>query len=291
MPLINVVLEPLRRLILFFERRRGLAVIAAAIAVLAAGASFTVVRRPPLVAPAVDWISAAMFSAFSGPLQINRLFSDRGPSPRVMALELELATLRELQRENARLRAMLGYGGPPGYQIVPARVVAMDLDPLRGVAWIDVGRRHGLHGGEAVMTVEGLVGVVERAWPGRSRVRLLRNQNSPVSVRDVRSRTLGVVEWEPSRSRMVVGKVPFQADMAVGDTLISSGLGGVFPPGLPVGTVGALDEPPERLVKSVELNAFANFLRLEEVFVLLPEAGPLSPAVGDSLDAGPGEGG
>ncbi len=274
MPFLSIIFEAVQRVVAFFDRRRALVVVLVAAALLVAGTSVSLLRRPPVLVPVVDAVTGGILTVVSQPLKIGRLFTrSRGPSRRVMELELELARLREAERENDRLRAMLGYEPPIRYRTVPARVVGLDRDPIRGVAWINVGSRQGVAPGEAVVSVEGLVGVVEKVSPRTSRIRLLRNENSPVSVRDTRSRVLGIVEWDPGEGRLRVSKAPLQSDVAVGDTLISSGLGGVFPPGLPVGTVAEVRDSPERLLKDIRLDPFASFFRLEETFVLIPQAG------------------
>lgn len=277
MSVFNLFLEPIQRLYDYFESHRGFAVALLAVAILVVGSTVAIAFRPPVLAPLIESLHAVYLRTFSVPVTMTRYFTDSAPGPRVMALELELAKLREAARENARLRSLLGYAGPPGYQIVTGRVVGLDLEPLRGVAWVDVDPRQGVTTGNAVMTVDGLAGVVDRVEGGRAYLRLLRNERTPVSVRAVRTRALGVVTWEPGRSRFRVDHVPYQAELAEGDTLVSSGLGGVFPPGLPVGTVARVESPPEQLLKEVELDPFARFHRLEEVFVLLAESGPPAP--------------
>lgn len=293
MSLLNLLFGPQRRLWAYLERRRGLAVVLAAALVLALGGTSAWISRPPIVTPVVDGVTAALVSLFSRPLRLARhLHGPDRDSSRIMALQLELASLRRAERENLRLRAMLGYQPPPGYQTIPGSVVGLDLDPLRGVAWIDVGSSAGVREGQAVLTVDGLVGVVDEVWSRRSRIRLIRNEYTPVSVRVTRSRTLGIVEWDPGTGRLRAAQIPFQADIAAGDTLVSSGLGGVFPPDLPVGVVEEVREPPERLLKDVVVRAFSKFHRLEEVFVIIPLAGPLFPATipADTTLGEPGEG-
>jgi rod shape-determining protein MreC len=276
MSVANLILGPLRGLLLYLERRRGLAVVIVAAAILALGTGSALISRPPVLAPVIEGVTAGFLGLFSRGVRFARFLSGPRPgSSRVMELELELARLRSAERENARLREMLGYDPPPGYKTVLGRVIGLDLDPLRGMAWIDIGTEDGLRGAEAVLTVDGLVGVVDRSWESRARVRLLRNEYTAVSVRDTRSRSLGIVEWDPGQGRLRVGQVPFQADMVVGDTLVSSGLGGVFPPELPVGVVREVDATPERLLKDIELQPFGAFYRLEEVFVVIPLQGPV----------------
>lgn len=294
----KTLLGLIERALSYFERRRGLSVVLVAAVFLGLSTTTALVSRPPLLTPTVDGIAGGFMSLFSTPLRVARFFSGpRGGTSRIMQLELELASLRRAQRENQRLRAMIGYKPPPGYDVVCGHMIGLDLDPLRGVAWLDVGSDAGLRGGEAVLTVDGLVGVLDEVWSGRSRARLLRNEFTPVSVRDTRSRRLGIVEWSPGAGGFRVSQVPYQADMAVGDTLVSSGLGGVFPPDLPVGTVTEVHEPPEKLLKEVVVEPFGAFFRLEEVFVLIPWPGPVltdiepPPTVADSLPGGPGKAG
>jgi rod shape-determining protein MreC len=205
------------------------------------------------------------------PLRVARfLHLARGASGRIMALELRVAALVVGSRENLRLRAMLGYRPPEGFLPRPAHIVGLDLDPLRGVGWIDLGRSEGIRGGEAVVTVDGLVGVVGEAHAGGALLRLLRNADVAVGVRDTRSREVGILVWEPSGRRFRVENVPRSADMAVGDTLLTSGLGGVFPGHLSVGRITEVRESGERLLKEIRVEPFTAFSRLEEVFVLVP---------------------
>jgi rod shape-determining protein MreC len=267
----NLLLGPLGRLVAACERRRSLAVLAFAGLLFALGLTSTLVSRPPILTPAVEGLSGAFLAAFSQPVRLARAMTGSRPTTgKVMQLELELASLRRAEAENSRLRAMLDYPAPTGYSLIPARIEGLDLDPLRGFAWIDAGHDARVQEGTAVLTVDGLVGVVDQVQRFRARVRLLQSEAIAVSVRDVRSRALGIVDWDPGQGRLRVDQVPYRADFAVGDTLVSSGLGGLFPPDLPVGTVAQVSEPPERLLKDVALSPFVPFNQLEEVFVLAP---------------------
>ena len=269
MPVPNLLIGPIGRLLAAFEKRRGLAVLSLAGLLFVLGLTSTLVSRPPLLTPAIDGVTGALLGAFSAPVRLARALSgSHGSTSRLMQLELELASLRRAEAENRRLRAMLAYPPPTGYALVPARILGLDLDPLRGFAWIDAGETKGVESGAAVLTVDGLVGVVDQVQRGRARVRLLLSETTAVSVRNVRSRALGVVDWDPGQGRLRVDQVPYPADFAVGDTLVSSGLGGMFPPDLPVGTVLSVSEPPERLLKDVALRPFVVFHQLEELFVL-----------------------
>lgn len=291
MPSLNLLLEPLDRLVGFFLRRRALTVVLLAGIVFFLGTATPLVRRPPLLTTVVQWGSVQFMRGFANPVHLVSSVFREPPTARMMMLELELAGLREAEQENRRLRELLDYEPSPLYEVRAGRVIGLDLDPLAGFAWISLGSGDGLRGGEALLTVDGLIGVVSDVWAGRARARLLRNALAPVSVRDTRSRALGILEWDPGAGRLEVSHVPFQTDIARGDTLLTSGLGGVFPPGLPVGTVADVSEPPERLVKSVRVEPFASFDRLEEVFVLMAWEGPWLPSgPGETIPGEEGEG-
>ena len=278
MPFLNLLIEAVQRAVAFFDRRRGLLVVLLAAAVLVGASTVSVLRRPPVLAPAAEGAAGGLMKVLSQPLKVSRLFTrSRGPSQRVMDTQLELERLREAERENIRLRAMLGYEPPPGYRTLPARVIGLDLDPLRGVAWISVGYDRGLLGGEPVVTVRGLVGVVDQVESRQARVRLLRNENTPVSARVARSRVLGIVDWDPGASRLRITKVPLHADMVSGDTLLTSGLGGVFPPGLLLGVVSDIEEPPDRLLKEATPRPLGTLFPLAARSALLPGPGPPRP--------------
>ena len=258
-----------QRLVGFLDRRRGVVLAVLSVVLLGATVGGAVALRPPLLAPAIEAVEGALVSVVSQPARIGRWFrSPRASQDRLVELELELARLRAAQAENRRLRAMLAFEPPPEFTTIPARVIALDLDPLTGVARIDAGRRAGVRGGEPVVTPGGLVGVVDRLEGSRARVRLLVNPDSPVGVRDTRSRVVGTVEWDPGRQRLMMKFVPVQADVAEGDTLVSSGLGGAFPPDLPVGLVERVVTEEERLTHEITVRAFARFGRLDEVLVV-----------------------
>ena len=269
--MLTFLVEALQRLVSFLDRRRSTLLVAVAVLVFAGGVTGVVTWRPPVLVPAITAVETGVQWVISRPGQWVKYFkSPRVDRARLVELELEIARLREAGLENDRLRRMLDYTAPPTHTPVPGHVIGLDLDPLRGMGWIDVGRNRGLQGGEPVFTPEGLVGVVDEPRDRSSRVRLLRNREAPVGVRDTRSRVLGVLEWDPGRGRFEMGFVPRQADVAVGDTLVSSGLGGVFPMGLPVGRIETVTDAPQRMVKDIVVRPFARFHRLEEVFVLLP---------------------
>lgn len=189
---------------------------------------------------------------------------------RLLTERLDRMALEELKLENARLRALLEFPAPFGFRTVPCSIVSYDEEPLGASVTVDRGRSTGLKGGEAVVSMDGLVGRVAEVYPSRARVLLVSNYEAPVAVRVQQSRVLGVVEWDPLSARMHMKNVPATEQVAEGDTLISSGMGGIYPEGLYVGRVESVRLDPMGLVQEIVVAPGARFNRLEELFLLIP---------------------
>ena len=106
--------------------------------------------------------------------------------------------------------------------------------------------------------------------PGSAFVRPLTGRHCRVSARLTRTRTEGVLEWMPDRGLQLTF-LPFRSDVSVGDEVISSGLGGVFPRGIRAGTVSAVSDDPSDGSRRVTVDPVVDFGALEEVFVITAE--------------------
>jgi rod shape-determining protein MreC len=102
-----------------------------------------------------------------------------------------------------------------------------------------------------------------------SRVRLLADRSSAVSARVQRSSVDGIVEGSPVEG-LWLRFVPTSADVRIGDVVMTSGLGGAFPAGIPVGTVAALGIEEGGLLRRIRVKPVAPTETLEDVFVLAP---------------------
>ena len=113
MPVPNLLIGSIGRLLTALERRRGLVVLIFAGLLLAIGTSTSLVGRPPVLTPTVEGLTGALMAGLSQPVRLARyLIGSRPSSAELMRLELELASLRRAEAENRRLRAMLRF--PPG---------------------------------------------------------------------------------------------------------------------------------------------------------------------------------
>nr|WP_282452579.1 rod shape-determining protein MreC [Lysobacter sp. CAU 1642] len=199
----------------------------------------------------------------------------------LLVARAQLARLEAVQNQNRRLRGLLG--GTRGLQL-EARLVSLadvDLDPFRHRALLDEGLRDGIEPGAALIDAGGVFGQVIESGPLRATVMLVSDPAHavPVQVRRSGVRTIAYGTGESDRLR--IPNIPQSADIREGDLLITSGLGGRFPAGLPVGTVTRLEQDQTRLFVVAEARPAALLARGREL--LLVRTRPAS----DALDVGP----
>ncbi len=144
--------------------------------------------------------------------------------------------LEEAGRENEVLRRMLAMRSRALLSLTPARVVGRSLDWTGEVLWLEVSGVAAT--GTAVVTPDGLLGRVVRVSGERAQVETLWHTRITVSVVDGRSREQGILRWNPAHPRdLMIDLAPLTADFRVGDPILTSGLGEVFPRGILVGYV------------------------------------------------------
>lgn len=191
----------------------------------------------------------------------------------LLLLQLQNQALRETSLENERLRKLLALPAPPAFTPVAAGLVG--LEPTHRPTEITVNRgvRDGIRRNLPVVHLNGLVGKVVDATPDAAIIQLLLDPGCRVAARDQRSRVLGIVKWK-SGPWLSLDNVAPTDDVAVGDTIVSSGLGGIFPEGLVVGTVRTVAADTLSIFQKIELSPAVPFSSLDEVFVLVPKTRP-----------------
>jgi rod shape-determining protein MreC len=201
--------------------------------------------------------------------------------------------LEAVQLENQRLRTLLG--GTRGLQlnVQLASLVDVDLDPFRHRILIDTGSRGGVRTGMAVIDGFGVVGQVIEVAPTESTVMLVSDPSHAVPVQVVRSGLRTIAYGSGRTDRLMLPNIPLSADVRVDDVLITSGLGGTFPAGFPVGRITRLSPDETRLFVVAEARPEAALDRSGEVLlvrdaVLEPMGPPESmrsvpaPVIGES---------
>ena len=202
---------------------------------------------------------------------------------RLAQMQMEADAMRQDRVENARLRGLLHLSQENPSDLTSARVVARSLDRLGGSLTIDKGEKDGVLPNRAVITPDGLVGRVDRSTSHEARVLTLLHRDCSVAVRVGRSRVDGVLQWEfGDRPMLNLLYVSAREDVQSGDEVLTSGLGGIFPEGVRVGTVTRVNVAENGLMKEVQVKPAVNFRSLEDVLVYLPGGagrGPRMPAL------------
>lgn len=159
------------------------------------------------------------------------------------ALLLSGARVSRLQTaaaENARLRGLLGAARRGGLDVQLAPILDIDLDPTRQRLVLDAGSRDGVHAGQSVIDAGGLVGQVIAVRPRNAIVLLLTDPDHAVPVMVARTGVRLVAYGKGRSGSLELANIPLSADVKVGDEVITSGIGGRFPAGFPVGRITSL---------------------------------------------------
>lgn len=189
----------------------------------------------------------------------------------------KMTRMDEIQMENIRLKEMLGYRDSKQgeYSLQMAEIIAENNNNLQHTIVLDKGSDDGIKQGMTVLNNEGLIGRITAVMPNSSEVMLLPDRESGVGARVWSTReVLGVVEGcgtETGHLQMI--HLPHDADIYVGDTIVTSGLDGVYPGDIPIGEVTAIEYSPNGLTKTATLKPGVWFSRLEEVFILMNSGG------------------
>src|SRR5574337_1310272 len=190
----------------------------------------------------------------------------------VRQLRAEVGELHETALEHARLSRLLQMetrmGNRVGTEAIVAKVIGKDTTHWFSSILIAGGADRGIRRHMTVVTAEGLVGRVVDVTALASRVQLITDPESAVGVLIQRSRAIGVAAGSQGGA-IQIKYLPLMTDVAVGDRIITSGMGGIFPKGIPVGKVARSSRPTNgALFQLIEAQPYADFSRLEEVMVL-----------------------
>ena len=187
---------------------------------------------------------------------------------RVAALEEENLQFREALVESGRLQRIAEMRTDFEAPMRPVQVVGQDVSPWFRSVLVDRGSTDGVRSGMPVVTESGVVGLVTASSPHAGRTMLLLDAQSAVDALVQRSRARGIVRGDGT-DRLHFEFFVRGDDVQVGDLVITSGFGGVYPKGLRIGEVTEVQSDGERLLRRAEVRPAVDFGRLEQVFVML----------------------
>ncbi len=209
-----------------------------------------------------DWLE----ESFATRERLSR--ENAGLRARLRETDLKLMRLADLEQENLRLRAMRAATARISERVVVGEILRVDLDPYRHRVIINKGTRDGAFKGQALLDATGVFGQITRAGAFSSEAILITDAEHAIPVQvnrnGLRSLALGTGNLE----RLSLPFLPTNADIRVGDLLVSSGLGGVFPVGYPVATVTKVDKMSAQTLANVVAQPAATLDRDRELLLV-----------------------
>lgn len=194
---------------------------------------------------------------------------------KIAALQSQLLLYQEGYQESQRLQKLFTLTKDAPYNFVAASVIGREQAALSKTIWINKGSIHGLKPGMPVAAPPGLVGRLTDVTWHSSKVQLLIDENSNVDVLIQRTRVQGIVRGAGARG-CVVKYISKIQDVKDGDVVVSAGMSNIFPKGLLIGKVSAVDRMDVGLFLQVHVSPFVDFSKIEEVLVLV-SAAPAEP--------------
>lgn len=183
-------------------------------------------------------------------------------------LKQKLVKSDELVLENERLRSLLGLTNPAHFTSINAEKIAFGSNQFERSIRINKGERDGVQVGMPVINAQGLVGQVVEIFAGYSNVLLLTDKSSFIDVIVQRTRARAILKGF-SAHQLSFEFFSIDEDLQVGDVVISSGLDGIYPEGIAIGTISATGKQGRKLFLSATVDPFVKFSKIEELRVLV----------------------
>jgi rod shape-determining protein MreC len=175
-----------------------------------------------------------------------------------------------LQAENDRLRALLDSTARVPDKVVVGEVLSVEMDRLHHRIIINKGERSGTRDGQALIDALGVVGQVTRTAPESAEALLITDPDHALPVEVVRNGLRTIAVGTGNRTRLSLPYLTRNQDIEPGDLLVTSGLGGAFPAGYPVGTVTKVDDSRGDAFRDITARPAARLDRLHEVLLVVP---------------------
>ena len=269
-PLFRTGPTPLTRLIIFS---------ALSLLLLVADARFNYITLLRQVTAVVLYPVQRLAAA---PAALGRRISDffvthgalRDDNQRLTAQNLELAReaqqTRALQLENTHLRGLLGASERVSSPARAAEILYAARDPFARKVMIDQGLPAGIEAGRPVVDHVGVIGQVTRVYPWLSEVTLITDKGHLVPVMNVRTGLRAVLAGTGDEGKLELRFIPLAADFQNGDQLVTSGIDGVYPPGLPVAEITNVERNTAYLFANISCKPLAGVHNHAQVLVLGP---------------------
>lgn len=211
-------------------------------------------------ASATDWLRK-QFGTHQQLLADNQQLRQKN-----LLLQGDMLRFQSLEEENSRLRMQLGATLKVGERVTLAELVGINLTPYKQQVTLSKGSTSSIYRGQAVINASGIMGQVIQATPFRSTVLLITDSLHSIPVRILRSGLLTIAHGTGHIDRLELPYLPDSANVRVGDLLVTSGLGGRYPPDYPVARI--TEVPAAGAPGSVVATPMANLSQNRQVMLV-----------------------
>lgn len=189
----------------------------------------------------------------------------------------QLLQLQVLQAENAQLRKLLDVQQNASYPMQLAEIVYIERDIFKRKVFVNKGSSSNVQTGQVVMDDTGVVGQVTRVFPSLSEITLITDKDHAVPIQVLRTGLRAIVFGSGDISNLALRYMPLSADIQPGDVLVTSGLDGTYPPGLPVAKVVKIERDAAYPFARISCTPIAGVDRQRQLLIVsgLPKLPPL----------------
>jgi len=203
------------------------------------------------------------FSSQQALLEKNREYEARHLENRVQLQKLEI-----IEKENDRLRRLLSATPKSTERLLIAEIINVDVDPYRQLILLNKGSKSDVYQGQPIIDAMGIMGQVIHVGPVSSMAILLTDASHAIPVQVDRTGLRANAFGTGKIDQLDLRHLPHNADIQVGDMLISSGLGGTFPPNYPVAIVTSVERPDGEPFAAIEAKPLAQLDKSREVLLV-----------------------
>ena len=189
-----------------------------------------------------------------------------------LLLHSRLEKLHSLEADNRRLKRLLGQSDQIAEHVLLAELVEVSLEPYTQKISLNKGSRDDVYVGQPVINGDGVIGQVVHTSQFQSTVTLLTDPGSAIPVMVMRNGLRGVLFGTGVRNKLAMPYLTADADIRIGDLLISSGMGGRFPTGYPVATVTEVRQDPSDEFLTINTLPVTQLDHGREVLLIWPES-------------------
>ena len=202
----------------------------------------------------------------------------------LLMLKAQRQKLEALEIENIRLRELLDSSFEVGEKILVAELMSVNLDPYKHQIVINKGELDRIYPGQPLLDADGVMGQVVHVGPYTSTAVLITDTSHAIPVQVNRNGLRSIALGSGTINRLELPYLPNNSDILVGDLLITSGLGGRFPPGYPVAMVTDIQQDPGQAFARITATPKAKLDRSREVLLVWP--GDIDAALAANAAAG-----